>query len=69
MSEATERVRRHRRKLREAGLRPIQLWVPDTRNPKFREECRRQSRRLRDDPDENEMLAWIEQAADLDDWE
>ena len=29
---------------RGAGLRPVQLWVPDTRRPNFVEECRRQSR-------------------------
>ena len=38
-----DRVRKHRDALRMAGLRPIQLWVPDTRRPDFAEECRRQS--------------------------
>lgn len=28
--------------LRAAGLRPLQIWVPDTRRPGFAEECRRQ---------------------------
>ncbi|MGH8227051.1 MAG: antitoxin MazE family protein [Steroidobacteraceae bacterium] len=43
-----ERVERRRSKLRAAGLRPIQIWVPDTRAPGFAEECRRQSRLIRD---------------------
>jgi hypothetical protein len=43
-----ERVARRRAKLRAAGLRPVQLWVPDTKAPAFVEECRRQSRLLRD---------------------
>ena len=30
--------------LRKAGLRPVQLWVPDTRRRGFAAECRRQSR-------------------------
>ncbi|WP_456379206.1 antitoxin MazE family protein [Thiolapillus sp.] len=68
MSTASERVSRHRQKLRNAGLRPIQLWVPDTRNPEFQKACRRQSRLLQDDPFEQEMLEWIEQTADQDDW-
>jgi hypothetical protein len=38
-----ERVERRRAKLRAAGLRPVQIWVPDTRTPGFAEECRRQS--------------------------
>ena len=37
------RVQRHREALRAAGLRPVQIWVPDTRRPGFDEECRRQS--------------------------
>lgn len=43
-----ERVARRRAKLRAAGLRPVQLWVPDTRAAQFAEECRRQSRLIRD---------------------
>ena len=38
-----EKVRRHRERLREQGLRPVQIWVPDTRSPGFAEEARRQS--------------------------
>ncbi|MFT3975052.1 MAG: antitoxin MazE family protein [Amaricoccus sp.] len=37
------RVRRRREALRAAGLRPVQIWVPDTRHPGFAEECRRQA--------------------------
>ena len=38
------RVKKHRDALRMAGLRPVQIWVPDTRLPHFAQECRRQSR-------------------------
>jgi len=38
-----ERVKRRRDAMRAAGLRPVQIWVPDTRRPGFAEECRRQS--------------------------
>ena len=37
-------MQRSRDKLRAAGLRPIQIWVPDTRAPGFAEECARQCR-------------------------
>ena len=47
MSRA-ERVERRRARLRAAGLRPVQIWVPDTRAPGFAEECARQSRLIRD---------------------
>ncbi len=39
----SERVEKHRAGLRAAGLRPLQIWVPDIRRPGFSEECRRQS--------------------------
>lgn len=38
------RVQKHRDALRKAGLRPVQLWVTDTRQPNFVKEYRRQSR-------------------------
>ncbi|MBF0392242.1 MAG: antitoxin MazE family protein [Alphaproteobacteria bacterium] len=43
-SSISRRVRQHRDGLRAAGLRPIQIWVPDTRRPGFADECRRQSK-------------------------
>jgi len=38
-----QRVQKRRDALRAAGLRPVQIWVPDTRAPGFAEEARRQS--------------------------
>ncbi len=43
-----ERVRRRRDKLRAAGLRPVQIWVPDTRAAGFAEGCARQARLICD---------------------
>lgn len=37
------KVRAHRQRLRQQGLRPIQIWVPDMRAPSFAAEARRQS--------------------------
>jgi hypothetical protein len=37
------KVREHRRRLREQGLRPIQIWAPDVRSAAFRKEAHRQS--------------------------
>ena len=68
-SQVAERVRRHRASLRAGGLRPVQIWVPDTRRKGFAEECRRQSLLVANDPQENEILEWIEQhAADTEGW-
>ena len=38
-----ECVEKRRMALRMAGLRPVQIWVPDTRLPGFAAECKRQS--------------------------
>jgi Protein of unknown function (DUF3018) len=40
---ARDKVRAHRERLRERGLRPIQIWVPDVRSPAFKAEAHRQS--------------------------
>ena len=37
-------MREHRARLRKQGLRPIQIWVPDVRAPRFAQEAQRQSR-------------------------
>ncbi len=37
------RVGKRRAALRAAGLRPLQIWVPDVRRPGFADECRRQA--------------------------
>lgn len=39
----SSRVQKRRQALREAGLRPLQIWVPDTRKPGFADECKRQA--------------------------
>ncbi len=37
------KVRTYRERMRARGLRPIQIWVPDTRTEAFRAEALRQS--------------------------
>ena len=64
----SDRVRKHRDGLREAGLRPIQIWVPDTRVRGFAGECRRQSLKLQNDPEEKAILKWIGKAASREGW-
>ena len=68
MSSVTKRVQKHRNNLRKNGLRPVQIWVPDTRRTDFARECARQSSLVRHDPHEKEMLELLEQAASTDGW-
>lgn len=38
-----QRVQKHRKALRAAGLRPVQIWVPDVRSKTFVAQAHRQS--------------------------
>lgn len=56
----SERVQRRRDVLRAAGLRSVQIWVPDTCRPGFAAECRRQAALVvaadRDDADLSDFM-------------
>jgi hypothetical protein len=66
---AKERVRKHRESLRAQGLRPIQIWVPDTRRPGFAEEARRQSLAIaRDKKHEKEIFDFIDAVLTGTEW-
>jgi Protein of unknown function (DUF3018) len=54
---AHESVRAYRAKMKQQGFRQISIWVPDTKSPKFRKECRRQSR----------LASAVDQSTQLDD--
>ena len=59
-----ERVNSHRNRLRMAGFKTVQIWVPDTKAPGFAEECRRQSRVILGDPAEAHDLKLLAAMAD-----
>ena len=40
----------------------------DTQSQDFADECRRQSRLVEQDQNEQEMLDWLQQVADTDGW-
>ena len=73
MGSVNARVQKHRdalHALRAAGLRPIQIWVPDTRRPGFAEECRRQCllAAQADSVDTGIQQLLDEALADMDGW-
>ena len=69
-ANVNQRVQKHRDALRRAGLRPVQIWVPDTRRPDFAEECRRQCLLVAqaDQTDAAMQQLMDEMLADLDSW-
>jgi hypothetical protein len=58
------KVREHRARLREQGLRPIQIWVPDVRSPGFRSEAHRQSAAIAASAPAKADQAFIDAVAD-----
>ena len=59
-----DRVRGHRERLRRQGLRPIQIWVPDTRSPSFAAEAHRQSAAVAASPHEAEDQEFVDAVSD-----
>ena len=64
-----QEMQRYRERLRAAGLRPVQVWVPDTSAPGFAEEARRQSILVSRSPEEQRVLDFVEANADLEEWQ
>jgi hypothetical protein len=65
---ARERMSARRKRLRAQGLRPVQHWVPDLRDPRVRADLRRQGRLLGRHPENDPIDAWIEAIYDASEW-
>ena len=59
-----ELLLRENPELRDEGLRPIVVWVPDENAPGFAEEMRRQSTVAAQSIGEHEIIEWVEQVVD-----
>ena len=58
--DSREKVRSYRERMRARGLRPIQIWVPDTRTAAFRAEAHRQSLAVAESAHADEDQAFID---------
>jgi hypothetical protein len=61
---ARMKVREHRKRQREQGLRPIEIWAPDVRSPAFCAEARRQSVVVAASAHASDNQAFIDAASD-----
>jgi len=59
-----DKVRAHRKRLRQLGLRPIQIWVPDMRSPAFVTEAHRQSLAVAKSPHAKKEQDFIDAVSD-----
>jgi Antitoxin MazE-like len=62
-----ERARARRERLRQQGLRRIEIWVPDVRSPEFARAAREQSLAVANSPYEKEDQDFVDAASDWDD--
>lgn len=67
-SSSRSNVQRFRDRMRQRGLRLVQIWVPDTRSPAFAKECRRQSLLIARDPSERAIMQELEALQDTTGW-
>jgi hypothetical protein len=61
-----QRMAARRERLRAQGLRPVQHWVPDLRDPKVLEEICREGAMMAKHPENDAIDAWIEEVYDWD---
>ena len=57
-----------RARLRAQGLRPVQHWVPDLRDPKVVADLKRQAKLMAQHPQNAELDDWLDKAIDWDSW-
>jgi hypothetical protein len=61
---ARDKARAYRGRLRQRGLRPIQIWVPDVRSPAFKAEAHRQSHAVAQSPHADEEQDFVDAISD-----
>ena len=62
---SSTRVQQYRARLRNAGLRPVQIWVPDTRSDAFKASCAQQARAV---AEMDETEDWRDAVQDTTGW-
>lgn len=62
-STSRTKVRAHRARLRKAGLRPVQIWVPDVRTKAFAKAAHRQSLAVANSPQEKDDQDFVDAIA------
>lgn len=63
---AKQRMASRRDRLRAQGMRPVQHWVPDLRDPKMLKQIRREGALLSKHPENAAIDDWIEASYDWD---
>jgi Antitoxin MazE-like len=59
-----DQLLRENPKLRDQGLRPVVVWVPDADAPGFKENMRRQIKAINRSRDNEDVLEFLDRAAE-----
>ena len=62
-----DKVQAYRERMRARGLRPVQIWVPDTRTPEFQKQAHLQSLAVANSPHARADQDFIDAISDLGD--
>jgi len=65
-SKNSTKVNAHRNRLREQGLRPVQIWVPDVRTQQFKDEARQQSLAANASTEADDDQAFVDSISEFD---
>ena len=68
MTDGAKRVRKHREKMKAAGLKPVTIWVPDVNTPGYREALARDIARINADDESTRVMEDMLELADFSDW-
>jgi hypothetical protein len=67
MATGAERVRKHREKMKAAGLKPVTIWVPDVNSSEFKAQIARDIAAINASVDEKQILEELS-AIEIDGW-
>jgi hypothetical protein len=66
--DGLDKFQRYRATRRNSGMKLLRIWVPDPHAPGFREEAERQAKLIRNTPESQDALDFIEAGLKDFDW-
>jgi hypothetical protein len=68
MTDGAKRVRKHRAKMKAAGLKPVTIWVPDVNSPEFKARVAREIELINADPESERVMEEMLAISDFSGW-
>ncbi len=68
MADSAKRVRKHRGRMKAAGLKPVTIWVPDVNAPDYKKKIDAAVAAINADHDSFRVMEEMLELADFSDW-